>query len=416
MIREAIVLAGGLGTRLRSSVPDLPKCLAPVAERPFLFYVINYWRSQGIERFVFSLGYKKEMIEAYLEKQFPTLAYELVTEDEPLGTGGALLASLQACKQQQVLVLNGDTLFKGDLHAAARLHHEQMAACTLLLKEMQHFDRYGVVCTDETGKVTEFQEKKPVLSGNINAGVYLIDRHKFLEEEWPQKFSFEKDYLEKWVGQRKFIGLSQYGYFRDIGIPEDHQLADHELRSLPLDPDKIDQSWTLFLDRDGVINQEKHQDYIRSITEFKFLADVPQAITRLSQRVGRIIVVTNQRGVGKGYMTEADLRNVNQYMTEKIAAAGGRVDRIYYCTSVDNLHPDRKPNPGMGYRARQEFPEIDPEKTIMVGNKHSDMLFARNAGFYACYLATTNPEFNFPHPDIDIRFDSLPELADWILG
>lgn len=416
MIREAVILAGGLGTRLQSVLPDLPKCLAPVAGRPFLFHVINYWRSQGIERFVFSLGYKQELVQAYLAQQFPTLKYEVVIEAEPLGTGGAITLALQSCLQPQVLVLNGDTLFRGDLHAAARTHQEHAPTCTLLLKPLTHFDRYGVVNTDSSGQVHGFLEKQAVAAGQINAGVYLIDRHKMGEEELPLKFSFETDYLERFVAERKFMGLAQDVYFRDIGIPEDHRLADRELQSLALDPDQIDAEWTLFLDRDGVINHEKPDGYIQHADEFRFYDGVPEALSRLSLVVGKIVIVTNQRGVGKGLMSEADLRDINQHMTQSIEAVGGRINRIYYCTSLDNKHPDRKPNPGMAYRARQEFPEIVPERTLMVGNKHSDMLFGRNAGFYTCYLSTTNPEFDFPHPDIDKRLDSLDELAKWVLG
>ncbi|MFM7671762.1 MAG: HAD-IIIA family hydrolase [Bacteroidota bacterium] len=416
MIREAIVLAGGLGTRLRSVLPDLPKCLAPVADRPFLFHVINYWRSQGIERFVFSLGYKHELIEEYLSKHFPTLSYETVIEEEPLGTGGGITRSLASCQSQQVLVLNGDTLFKGDLHRAARIHQEKAPACTLLLKPLQHFDRYGVVTISPTQRVEAFLEKKAVDAGLINAGVYLIDRHKLLEEELPTKYSFEKDYLEKFVTERKFIGLAQDGYFRDIGIPEDHQLANLELQLKSIDRDHVDNTWTLFLDRDGVINHEKKDDYIREIDELNFYTGVPSALANLSKRVGKIFVVTNQRGVGKELMSESSLRDINAYMTKAVIDAGGRIDRIYYCTSLDNKHPDRKPNPGMAYRARQEFPEIIPEKTLMVGNKHSDMLFGKNAGFHTCYLATTNPELPYPHPDIDLRFDTLSELDSWIRG
>lgn len=414
MIREAIILAGGLGTRLRSVLPDLPKCLAPVAGRPFLFHVINYWRAQGIERFVCSLGYKNEQIQDYLSHQFPTLNYEVVIEQEPLGTGGGMLLALRSCQQPQVLVLNGDTLFRGDLHTAARLHAASAAHCTLLLKPLTNFDRYGVVQTEPNGSIKAFMEKQAIAEGQINAGVYLIDRQKLLDEEWPAAFSFEKDYLERYVSQRKFLGIAQDAYFRDIGIPEDHQLADRELRPLPLDLQLLNREWTLFLDRDGVINQEKHDHYILNPREFKFYEGVPEALARLSRRVGRIVVVTNQRGVGKGWMTEADLRDIHQHMTNAIESAGGRIDRIYYCTSLDNRHPDRKPNPGMAYRAQQEFPDIDPQRTLMVGNKHSDMLFGRNAGFYTCYVSTTNPEFDFPHPDIDLRLESLTELSDRI--
>src|SRR4026208_2003950 len=118
MVKEAIILAGGLGTRLRDKVPDLPKCMAPVAGRPFLFYVINYLRSQGIEKFIFSIGYKYEIIEEYLNSQFPTLNYECSVEAEPLGTGGAIQLALNKTTEQDLLIVNGDTLFRVDLHKA----------------------------------------------------------------------------------------------------------------------------------------------------------------------------------------------------------------------------------------------------------------------------------------------------------
>jgi D-glycero-alpha-D-manno-heptose 1-phosphate guanylyltransferase len=339
----------------------------------------------------------------------------LVIEEEPLGTGGAIIRSLNCCKSQQVLVLNGDTLFKGDLHGAARIHATTAASCTILLKELENVDRYGLVRTDDKGQIVGFMEKQAVSCGQINAGVYLIDRQKLLDEELPKIFSFEREYLEKYVGSRKFMGIAQSAYFRDIGIPEDHLEADRELRLPPLSPNQIDRTWTIFLDRDGVINQEKINDYIRNAEEFQFYKGVRKALAKLSEKVDRIIVVTNQRGVGQGLMTEQELRDINFFMTRQIEEAGGRIDRIYYATSSNDRDPDRKPNPGMAYRARQEFNEIDPARTIMVGNKHSDMLFGKNAGFYTCYLATTNPELDFPHPDIDLRFDSLPDFINWMI-
>src|SRR5215510_8853889 len=114
-IDEAIILAGGLGTRLRDTVPDLPKCMAPVAGRPFLFYAINYLRSQGLEKFIFSLGYKHEVIEDWLANQFATLDYQTIIEHEPLGTGGAIQAACRIAKGKTVIVANGDTLFKVDV-------------------------------------------------------------------------------------------------------------------------------------------------------------------------------------------------------------------------------------------------------------------------------------------------------------
>jgi len=112
MSKEAIILAGGLGTRLRDAVPDLPKCMAPVAGRPFVSFVIDYLRMQGIERFIFSLGYKSGVIEEFLQKEYPTLDYTSVIEPEPLGTGGAIRLAIQKTVSRNIVVANGDTLFK----------------------------------------------------------------------------------------------------------------------------------------------------------------------------------------------------------------------------------------------------------------------------------------------------------------
>src|SRR5258708_24754201 len=124
MIKEAIILAGGLGTRLRNTVPDLPKCMAPVAGRPFLFYVINYLRSQGIEKFIFSLGYKHEVIRQYLWDEFSTLKHDCSVEEEPLGTGGAIQLACTKTTDENVLIANGDTLFTIDIGKVESIHHD----------------------------------------------------------------------------------------------------------------------------------------------------------------------------------------------------------------------------------------------------------------------------------------------------
>ncbi len=174
---------------------------------------------------------------------------------------------------------------------------------------------------------------------------------------------------------------------------------------------KIDQSWTLFLDRDGVINYEKKDDYICNWDEFKFYEDAKEAIKLFSKKFGRIIVVSNQRGVGRKIMTEDALRNIHVNMTKEIEAAGGRIDRIYYCTATDDLDICRKPNLGMAFKAQSDFPEIDFSRSIMVGNKYSDMLFGRNAKMHTVYLTTTHPNQTFPHPDIDLCYHSLLSFA-----
>lgn len=397
--------------RLRSVVSDLPKCMAPVAGQPFLKYVTRHLLSQGIEKFIFSLGYKHEKIEGFLNEEFPTLHCEYSVEREPLGTGGAIYLACKRTKDENVLVVNGDTLFKADLEKAASFHIKNKADCTLLLKPMEGCDRYGAVELDNDYVVSNFKEKQHFQSADINAGTYILNVEQFIDKDFPEKFSFEKDYLEKYYAERKIFGVIEDSYFIDIGVPADFQKAQEELTQIPLKLENTDAGWTLFLDRDGVINYEKENDYILNWSEFEFYPGVTEAISLLSEKFAKLIVISNQRGVGRGIMSEKDLLNIQRQMRSEIEKHGGRIDKIYYCTATDSHHFYRKPNPGMALQAAKDFPSIDLSKTIMVGNKLSDMQFGRNAGTYTVYLRTTHPEQPLPHADIDLSFASLIDFA-----
>lgn len=410
-IQEAIILAGGLGTRLRSAVPDLPKCMAPVAGQPFLFYVVNYLRMQGIEKIIFSLGYMHEVILNWLQQEFPALNYDYVIEDEPLGTGGAIQLALQKAETDNIFVANGDTLFKFDAPAMLDQHIEKKAECTLALKPMQHFKRYGVVELNEQNTIISFKEKQYYESGLINAGLYLVHKQSFLARSFPVKFSFEKDYLEKFVRELVFSGLSKDAYFIDIGIPEDYNRAQSEFSKSELDLSAIDKSWTLFLDRDGVINHDNPGGYITTADEFRFTAGSPQLFKKLTDIFSRIVVVTNQRGVGRGIIQYDDLMAMNRKMLQGIKEAGGVIEKIYFCTDIDNRSFGRKPNPGMAVQAIKDFPDIDVNKSIIIGNSLSDMKFGRYAGMYTIFVTTTNKAVSLPHPDINLIFEDLSSFA-----
>jgi len=228
-ITEAIILAGGLGTRLRSAVPDLPKCMAPVNGKPFIAYVIDYLQSQGVEKFILSLGYKYEIITAFIKKQYPTLDVEYSIEEEPLGTGGAIRYACLKTSKGNVIATNGDTLFKIDVPKLHGFHAMCGADCTLSLKPMKNFDRYGVVELNSNYSIKSFKEKQQYEKGLINGGQYILNTKKFLAEYLPLKFSFEKDYLEALYTQRRMYGVVQDEYFIDIGIPEDYERAQKEL-------------------------------------------------------------------------------------------------------------------------------------------------------------------------------------------
>lgn len=174
----------------------------------------------------------------------------------------------------------------------------------------------------------------------------------------------------------------------------------------------IDKTWTLFLDRDGVINPEKDNDYILHVGEFSFYDGVLEAMPVFNRLFGTIVMVTNQKGIGKGLMTTEDLAGIHNYMLQEMTAHGGRVDKIYFAPDLESNAFNRKPNPGMAHQAKSDFPQIDFGKSVMVGNKLTDMQFGRNAGIaHTVFLATTNPETPFPHPLVDARFNSLAAYA-----
>ncbi|MBL7766396.1 MAG: HAD-IIIA family hydrolase [Chitinophagaceae bacterium] len=175
-------------------------------------------------------------------------------------------------------------------------------------------------------------------------------------------------------------------------------------------PHQTDHTWTLFLDRDGVINVEKNQDYIRHAGEFVFYENAKEAIVRFNQHFGRIIVVTNQRGIGKGLMTHDDLKGIHDHMMQEVHQAGGRIDRCYYAPSLFDDDADRKPNTGMGLKAKLDFPEIDFSKSVMIGNNLSDMAFGKNLGMMTIYLNTTHPIAG-EHEWIDFSCSDLFEAS-----
>ena len=231
---EAIVLAGGFGTRLRHIVPDVPKPMAPMdaAGTPFLQFLLDELLRQGVERVVLSTGYLDEVIVSYFGTSYRGMAIQYSHEDTPLFTGGAVKKALTCCAEPQVFVLNGDTFFGVDLPAMLQQHCAQRADFTIAVKEMRDFDRYGTVVFGEDRRIQAFCEKQPCACGWINGGVYCLRRD--LLQDFPQeKFSLEKDFMEKYPEKLRLSAFLSDGYFIDIGIPEDYYRAQREMIAAP---------------------------------------------------------------------------------------------------------------------------------------------------------------------------------------
>lgn len=227
---DVILLAGGLGTRLREEVPDLPKCMAPVGGKPFLEYLLKYLDNNFLPRVILSLGYLPDAIQQYFGTRFGNIALRYSIEEEPLGTGGGTIQALALTHTDQIIVLNADTLFEIDLDEMLHQHIISKADITIALHEADVASRYGVVVTNASGRITSFTEKKPGTGkGLINGGIYVIRRDYLVSLSLPRSFSLEKDVFRNYVATDRYFGYTGAGYFIDIGVPSDYRRACDEL-------------------------------------------------------------------------------------------------------------------------------------------------------------------------------------------
>ncbi len=227
MINQAIILAGGFGTRLKSVVTDVPKPMASVCERPFLAFIMDYLAKANFKKVVLSIGYKGEVIQAYFGSYYKGIEVEYATEATPLGTGGGILNATATCTDEPILVLNGDTFFDVPIDDFYTFFNKHQSDLAFALKPMTDFERYGTVVLGEAQRIIKFQEKQYQKSGLINGGAYILRKSIFENQGFTigQKFSFESDFLEKYVDDLKFSGFVVEEYFIDIGIPEDYAKA-----------------------------------------------------------------------------------------------------------------------------------------------------------------------------------------------
>lgn len=373
--REAVVLAGGFGTRLAHVVPDVCKPMAPVAGRPFLRFVLDQLAANGIERSVVADGYRREQIEKYFGDFYRGMDVVYSPENEPLFTGGAVKQAMAKCKGDWVFVLNGDTWFDVNFSAmeAATAGAPAGVRAIIAVKRMRDFERYGTVDVNEAGTITAFHEKTPCAEGLINAGVYLIRRDVLAK--MPRKFSLESDFFTEVVSDGALCAVECAGDFIDIGVPGDYELAQDMLLPLAC-------GWKLAMfDRDGTINVDTGH-----LFEPEKLELIPETVGIMARYADdpdyKVVVVTNQAGIAKGLYSEDNMRALHRHMEERLEDLGARVDAWYFCPH----HPEytgkcscRKPAPGMLLAAMRDF-DARAQDCIMYGDKPGDEAAAKAAG------------------------------------
>ncbi len=232
MVNEAIILAGGFGTRLKSVVFDVPKPMALVNERPFLDYQLLFLKHYGIKKVILSVGHLHEKISDHYGTDFEGLEIDYSVEKDPLGTGGGIRLAIEKCTSKSVLVLNGDSFFDINLNSLNNQHGMFLSDCSLALRKVENASRYGTIKQGSNCTIISFTEKtgeeKP---GYINAGIYILNKEVFLQKTPAGKnFSIEKDFFEKKIKELNIFGFPYQGYFIDIGIPEDYEKAQNDFK------------------------------------------------------------------------------------------------------------------------------------------------------------------------------------------
>jgi D-glycero-alpha-D-manno-heptose 1-phosphate guanylyltransferase len=224
---EAIILAGGQGTRLRSISGDLPKPMVPVCSRPFLEYLLRMLLAAGIRRTILAVGYRHDVISTHFGPEYHGMSLIYCVEEAPLGTGGAVADAFKFTRDEDVVLMNGDSYFMVDIGRLFAYHVEMRGDITMALKRLEDCARYGTVTMDGS-RIHAFREKGTTGAGHINGGVYVVNRRIVEKLPMERPCSLETDFLAMHSGDLMFVPFICEGYFMDIGTPEDYRKAQTE--------------------------------------------------------------------------------------------------------------------------------------------------------------------------------------------
>jgi histidinol-phosphate phosphatase family protein len=369
----AYILAGGFGTRLRQVVSDRPKALAEILGRPYIYHLLDALAGFGVRRVVLCTGHLAEQLEAMLGRAYRGLELLYSREDAPLGTAGALALAMSRHPSELALCINGDSLTDADLTEYLNWFAGRGEDGALLLVPVEDAGRYGSVATDASGRVGGFMEKGQGGPGWISAGIYLL-RPSCLEGVVPgQTASIEQDVFPALAGRGVLCAYRAQARFLDIGTPESYATAGRFL--LGEDAPGGASRAAVFLDRDGTVIVEKH--YLHDPEGVELLPGAGEGLRRMAALGLRLVLVSNQSGVGRGYFGRGDVERVHGRLAELLAAQGVRLDGFYICPHAPAKVSGeecgcRKPRPGLIERACAEL-GLDAGASFVIGDKPCDV-------------------------------------------
>jgi len=396
VLRQAVILVGGLGTRLGERTKTTPKPMLPVGGRPFLDTLIDeIARYDAFDEILLLAGHKAESILArYDGTVWGRARLAVALEQAPLGTAGALVHAAGRL-QERFLLLNGDSFF--DFNILDLATRAKSSLVHMALRADVVGDRFGRVVLDGD-RVRSFIAPGQGATGPVNAGVYVVDRG-ILARVGGLPASLEQDVFPALAADGAMTGTSYRGYFIDIGIPEDFARADVELIEQLRRP-------AVFFDRDGVLNHDS--GYTFEAGKLQWIEGAQEAVKAVNDAGYFAFVVTNQSGVARGFYEESHVHALHRWMADEMAAIGAHIDAFEYCPD----HPDgtveryrrvndrRKPGAGMITDLLARFP-VNADKSLLVGDKPSDLEAARAAGLQGHLFSGGNLEafvrMHLPH-------------------
>lgn len=375
MIRQAVCLVGGRGTRLGPLTDSLPKPMLTVAGRPFLDYIVHEAQRFGLEELLLLTGYRGcDISERYSGRKFGALSVKIVEEAEPAGTAGALAHAADHL-DQMFFLMNGDSYFDFNWLELARAADDADWQINAALALGIVGSRYGRV--ELEGDLIRGFQAEGGTSRPINAGIYLV-RRGVLDLIKTRPCSLEREILPVLATDGRLRGQAAEGSFIDIGIPTDFERAQTAIPAFMRRP-------AVFLDRDGVLNRD--DGYVHKSEAFVWNDNAKEAVRWLNNAGYYVFVVTNQAGVARGYYGEQQVLDLHDWVQRELQSHGAHIDAFEYCPyhlegTVERYRMAsdmRKPMPGMILKLRNDW-TTDVAGSLMIGDRDTDMEAARAAG------------------------------------
>lgn len=421
---KTVIMAGGQGSRISGTWPDIPKPMIQIDKKSVLERQIEHLRKQGYTDFILTVSYKKEKIMEYFgDGEDFGVSIEYFVEEEPMGNAGALFY-IQDRLTDDFLLLNGDILFDVDMRRFQNYHEKKGGLATLFTHPNSHPYDSGLIVTNEYHEVVKWyarEDKRPEYYKNrVNAGIHLLNKKLFLYSRFQmkQKIDLDRDILRPLAGTGTMFCYDSPEYVRDMGTPERLGEVENALkRGIISAKNSLRIQRAIFLDRDGTINREV--GLISDIHRFELLPGVGEAICRINQSGFLAIVITNQPVIARGELSREGLEDIHNKMETLLGKEGAYLDGIFYCPhhphsgyegEIRELKIDcdcRKPKSGMLYAASEAF-HIDLKRSWMIGDNERDIVAGENAG---CKTALIGRE----SLGQDMSADSLLEAVSMIL-